>query len=71
MTAQDVKHIPGYKQTEVGVIPEDWEVKPLGEIASVSFRWILRSRSNPNYWNGDVPWVTTTQINIQFNRRSK
>ena len=23
---------PGYKQTEVGVIPEDWEVKPLGEL---------------------------------------
>jgi type I restriction enzyme S subunit len=23
---------PGYKQTEVGVIPEDWEVKRLGEI---------------------------------------
>ena len=20
---------PGYKQTEVGVIPEDWDVKPL------------------------------------------
>ena len=20
---------PGYKQTEVGVIPEDWEVRPL------------------------------------------
>lgn len=23
---------PGYKQTEVGVIPEDWEVKELGEV---------------------------------------
>ncbi|MCS6244175.1 MAG: hypothetical protein H2172_10015 [Opitutus sp.] len=23
---------PGYKQTEVGVIPEDWDVKKLGEI---------------------------------------
>ena len=21
---------PGYKQTEVGVIPEDWECQPLG-----------------------------------------
>jgi len=26
---------PGYKQTEVGVIPEDWEVKRLGEFASL------------------------------------
>ena len=24
---------PGYKQTEVGVIPEDWEVKPLSTVA--------------------------------------
>lgn len=31
MTAQDTKQKPGYKQTEVGVIPEDWEVKPIGE----------------------------------------
>jgi type I restriction enzyme S subunit len=23
---------PGYKQTEVGVMPEDWHVKPLSEI---------------------------------------
>ena len=23
---------PGYKQTEVGLIPEDWNVKPLGEL---------------------------------------
>jgi hypothetical protein len=26
----------GYKQTEVGVIPEDWEVVTLGEIANTS-----------------------------------
>ncbi len=26
---------PGYKQTEVGVIPEAWEVKPLSELASL------------------------------------
>lgn len=26
---------PGYKQTEVGIIPEDWEVKPLHTIAKI------------------------------------
>jgi len=25
---------PGYKQTEVGVIPEDWDVEPLGRLVS-------------------------------------
>lgn len=24
----------GYKQTEVGVIPEEWEIKKLGEITA-------------------------------------
>ena len=28
----------GYKQTEVGIIPEDWEVKPLIEIISKHYR---------------------------------
>jgi type I restriction enzyme S subunit len=32
ITAQDTKLKPGYKQTEVGVIPKDWIVKTLGEI---------------------------------------
>lgn len=27
---------PGYKHTEVGVIPEEWEVKALGEIATIA-----------------------------------
>jgi type I restriction enzyme S subunit len=31
------KNVPqGYKQTEVGVIPEDWEIKRLGEIANTA-----------------------------------
>lgn len=24
--------MPGYKQSDVGVIPDDWDAKPLGEI---------------------------------------
>ncbi len=26
---------PGYKQTEVGVIPEDWKVRSIGESYSI------------------------------------
>src|SRR5436305_10070653 len=58
------QHIrPGYKQTEVGVIPEDWEVKRLEELASVSSGG-TPDRSNSTYWGGDIPWVTTTQVNF-------
>jgi type I restriction enzyme S subunit len=37
---------PGYKQTEVGVIPEDWEVKPLRSV-------INKGRLGGNYANQD------------------
>ena len=53
----------GYKQTEVGVIPEDWDVQPIGEMATV------RSGGTPSreiqaYWNGAIPWITTSQIDF-------
>jgi type I restriction enzyme S subunit len=54
---------PGYKQTEVGMIPEEWEVKPLGELASVSSGG-TPSRSNSQYWDGNIPWVTTSEVDF-------
>ncbi len=35
MTARDTKQKPGYKRTEVGVIPEEWGVKTLGSITTL------------------------------------
>jgi len=48
----------GYKQTEVGVIPEDWEVKEFGEITDRIIGGGTPSRSNPLFWGGEIPWVT-------------
>src|SRR5438132_10131780 len=31
ITAQNTKQKPGYKQTEVGFIPEDWKIEKLGD----------------------------------------
>ena len=30
-----VEHKPGYKRTEVGEIPQDWEVRPLGDVLKI------------------------------------
>ena len=54
---------PGYKQTEAGTIPDDWNLLRLGEIAAVSAGG-TPSRANPTYWNGDIPWVTTTEVDF-------
>ena len=36
----------GYKNTEIGVIPEDWDVKPLGSFTSIS---VGRDLKEDNY----------------------
>lgn len=45
---------PGYKQTEVGVVPEEWEVKPLGDIGPV--RMCKRVLKHQTRDHGDVPF---------------
>lgn len=51
----------GYKQTGGGLIPVDWELKQIGDIATV-FSGGTPNRKIPEYWGGDIPWITTTLI---------
>lgn len=50
-----------YKQTEIGLIPNDWEVKTLGDIAFVLGGGTPSTNIN-SYWNGDINWFTPTEI---------
>lgn len=52
----------GYKLTEVGPIPEEWSVKTVDSIAVVTAGG-TPSRQIADFWNGEIPWVTTTEIN--------
>ncbi|MEI8571385.1 restriction endonuclease subunit S [Methylomonas sp. LW13] len=54
---------PGYKMTEVGVIPVDWDIKHVGDFADVGSGG-TPSREKPAYWGGSIPWVTTSQIDF-------
>ncbi len=54
----------GYKQTEVGVIPEDWEVTTLGVVAETSSGTTpSRALMERYYRNGAVAWVKTLDLN--------
>lgn len=59
----------GYKKTEVGVIPEDWEVKVLGDICEKIIGGGTPSRNNKIYWDGKIPWATVKDLS-SFNANS-
>lgn len=46
------------------MLPEGWRQVTLGEIAHIASGG-TPDRSEPRYWGGDIPWVTTGEI--QFN----
>ncbi len=51
---------PGYKQTEVGVIPEEWDVKPLKMISSMSGRIGWQGLKEEEFTNNpDHPFLIT------------
>ncbi len=48
---------PSYKGTDIGVIPEDWNLHRVGDVGI----WLsggTPSKSNRTYWGGDIPWVS-------------
>ena len=50
---------PGYKQTEVGVIPDDWEVKPLGALIRLQAGYSFRSE---NFTDIGIPVIRISDI---------
>lgn len=54
----------GYKLTDVGILPEDWQVKPIGELAITSSGTTpSRDAYNLYYKGGEVSWVKTGDLN--------
>jgi len=48
---------PGQKQTEVGVVPEDWDVVLLDSVAKRGSGH-TPDKKHPEYWGGDIKWVS-------------
>ena len=56
-----------YKQTELGLIPSDWEVVALGDICSIKTGG-TPSTNEISFWNGDINWCTPTDITSLNNK---
>lgn len=46
------------------MVPKEWEIKTIGDIATVSSGG-TPSRKEQAYWNGDIPWVTTAEVQFK------
>ncbi|TDP94676.1 type I restriction enzyme S subunit [Halanaerobium saccharolyticum] len=51
----------GYRNTSIGVIPNDWKVERLSDVGKVTGGNTPR-RSTDEYWGGDIPWLTPSQL---------
>lgn len=49
------------KQTEIGLIPDDWEVKTLNDIGKF-IGGGTPNTNNANYWKGNIPWISSSDI---------
>lgn len=51
-----------FKDSPLGEIPENWEVVKLGEVTK-TFAGGTPRRNNSSYYNGDIPWVKSGEVN--------
>lgn len=62
---EGLRHEP-QKQTEIGPVPESWEVEELGALAKVG-NGSTPKRANEAYWEGGtIPWLNSTKIHDRF-----
>jgi type I restriction enzyme S subunit len=59
---------PGYNQTEVGVIPEEWEVKRLGELAVLKNGFAFKSDTYTTLGNFKVITIANVQDGFMTTR---
>lgn len=58
---REVEESSGYKMTELGMIPSDWEVKTISQVGKI-IGGGTPSTFNSAYWNGSVQWFTPAEL---------
>ena len=52
-----------YKDTAIGKTPKTWQIARLEDVSEDFIGGGTPSTSNPEYWNGDIAWMTSAHIN--------
>jgi type I restriction enzyme S subunit len=60
-----------FKKTEIGEIPADWEVRRLGDLATIG-NGSTPSRRRTDFWSGGtIPWLPTGKVNDRVIRQAE
>jgi type I restriction enzyme S subunit len=58
-----MKVIAGFKRTDAGVIPSDWNIQNLAEVSIIERgKFSARPRNDPKYYGGDIPFIQTGDV---------
>lgn len=52
-----------FVESELGMIPQGWRVEKLGTLCNCLLGG-TPSRNNPDYWNGDIAWINSGEVNM-------
>jgi len=53
----------GYKQTEFGLIPEDWKLCTFKDVLSTFSSGATPYRGIPEYYKGEIRWISSGELN--------
>ncbi len=58
----DLNQKEGYKETELGLLPNEWEVVRLGDVVQKMKAGGTPKRGIKEYWNGEIPFALIEDI---------
>lgn len=53
-----------YKQTELGLIPSDWEVRKIGDFTDCTAGGTPSTQISA-YWGGEIPWMSSGELHLK------
>lgn len=56
----------GYKDTEFGIIPNDWNIDTFGNLLEGFTSGATPYRAIPSFYNGDILWISSGELNYNW-----
>lgn len=56
----------GFKDSKLGIFASDWQVVKIGDLYNRLSSGATPSRRNPDYFKGDILWVTSGELNYNL-----